>query len=193
MDAPKDPPGEVFAAVLAAARLGADWAWTALYRDLAPAVLRYLRARGVPDAEDVLGEVFVRVVRSIRTFEGTEEELRAWVFTIARNTMRDHFRKQSYRRHGRIEDAADAGTLPPDPETVEDVAIGRMEAAGVLAMVDELSDDQREVVLLRLVAGLPIGEVAEIIGKTPGAVKALQHRALRTLAHRIRRWPSEDA
>lgn len=72
--------GVNFPSVLDAARTGAEWAWTAIYRDLSPAVLRYLRARGAREPEDVLGEVFLQVVRSISHFSGEEHDFRAWVF-----------------------------------------------------------------------------------------------------------------
>ena len=62
--------GENFSGTLEAARTGADWAWAAIYRDLSPAVLGYLRARGAHEPEDVTGEVFVQVVRDLQRFNG---------------------------------------------------------------------------------------------------------------------------
>jgi len=72
---------EDYASVIQAALSGAEWAWTALYRDLAPRILRYLRAHGAREPEDVLGEVFVLIVRNLPRFEGGGREFRAWAFT----------------------------------------------------------------------------------------------------------------
>src|SRR5439155_1320271 len=74
-------------------RVGAGGAWRELYRETAPAVDRYLRARGVRDADDVVGDTFVNVVRSIDGFAGDETAFRAWVFAIARNRATDELRR----------------------------------------------------------------------------------------------------
>jgi RNA polymerase sigma-70 factor (ECF subfamily) len=74
------PFGESFQDLLEAARAGGEWAWTLIYRDLAPTVLGYLRAEGAHEPEDLLCEVFLHVVRGINTFEGDEDGFRSWVF-----------------------------------------------------------------------------------------------------------------
>ena len=79
--------GESFAGVLEAARVGAEWAWRALYADTAPDLLRYARASRAPDPEDVVGETFLRAVRGLGSFEGDERGFRAWLFTLARNRI----------------------------------------------------------------------------------------------------------
>ncbi len=81
--------GKSFDAVLDAARAGRGWAWEAIYRDLSPAVLGYLRARDVPEADDVGAEVFLHVVRGLPRFKGGEGEFRAWVFAITHNRLVD--------------------------------------------------------------------------------------------------------
>jgi RNA polymerase sigma-70 factor, ECF subfamily len=90
-------PGRPFASILAAARTGAEWAWAEIYADLAPSVLGYLRARGVAEPEDLTGEVFVQVVRSLPDFDGDREAFRAWAFTIAYHRLVDA-RRHSARR-----------------------------------------------------------------------------------------------
>lgn len=176
LHAPEEPLGEVFGSVLEAARAGADWAWTAIYRDLAPSVLRYLRARRVPDAEDVLGEVFVRVVRNIGSFEGTHEELRAWVFTIARNRLIDDSRRNARRGVDVVPDdvlvdrAADVD--------VEQEAMRSLADSEVRHVIERLTPDQRDVLLLRFFGRLTAAEVGRVLGKKTGAVKTLQVRAL---------------
>lgn len=137
---------------------------------LGPAVLGYLRAAGAADPDDVLGEVFVRVARRIRRFRGGDRELRSWVFTIARNCLADE-----YRRRGRQRRLHDRLTVPAPAATGEalDPAL-----VGALAL---LTPVQRQVVVLRFVADLPLADVARLAGTSEGAVKSLQHRALASL------------
>jgi RNA polymerase sigma factor (sigma-70 family) len=146
----------------------------AVYRELAPAVLGYLRSQRVRDPDDVLGEVFLQVARDLQRgrFKGDEVALRRWVFSIAHNRAMDAHRKRSRDRSDPSDDVVDARVVDPprdplDPDLVDALAT--------------LSADQREVVLLRFVADLPIEQVARVTGRTPGAVKALQHRAIENL------------
>ena len=146
----------------------------AAYRELAPAVLGYLRSQRVADPEDVLGEVFLHVARDIGRFSGDDAALRRWVFSIAHNRSMDAHRKAKRDRstleaeltEERIA-AADAPSEPLDPE--------------LIAALATLSDEQREVVVLRFVADLPLEAVAKMTKRTPGAVKAMQHRAMDNL------------
>lgn len=141
------------------------------YRTLAPAVLGYLRARGAPDPEDVLGEVFLQVSRDLDRFQGDATDLRRWVFTIAHNRMTDAFRRRS--RRPRIVDREPPVTAaPPDPAPVD---------AELVAALQQLGEDQREVVVLRFVADLSLEDVAAVTGRNVNAVKAMQHRALANL------------
>ena len=143
------------------------------YRELAPSVLGYLRARRAPDPEDVLGEVFLQVSRDLERFQGDASDLRRWVFTIAHNRMTDAFRRRS--RRPRIVDRRPATvsvTAPPAPDPVD---------GDLLVALAELGDDQREVVVLRFVADLSLEDVAAITGRSANAVKAMQHRALANL------------
>lgn len=177
------PIGENFATVLEAARTGADWAWGVLYRDLAPSVLGYLRGRGAHDPDDRCGEVFLQVVRDLGSFEGDEAAFRAWVFTIARNRLLDDRR----RRDRRPETLVPTGSL-----TAEQASEGTAEEAERAVTTEEirrliatLSPDQADVLLLRIVGGLTIEEVARAVGKRTGAVKALQRRGLRALERQL--------
>lgn len=171
--------------MLDAARRGDDAAWTHLYGDLAPVLLGYLRGRGAPDAEDLVGEVWIQVVRHIDTFEGDERGFRSWVFTIAHRRLID-VRRARLRRP---EDLSPAEDLEPSlpPTESEPEALATLGTEEVLALLDHLTDDQREVLLLRLVGGLRLGEVAEVTGRPRQAVKSLQKRGiehLRRLVHR---------
>lgn len=170
-------PGDAFGDVLVAARAGAEWAWKRIYDDLAPKVVGYLRGHGAGDPEDVAGEVFLQVVRALPTFSGGEREFRAWVFTIAHRRLVDDLR----RRRRRPVDSASAESVEHAAGpggTVSDDAELRMADAAVRAAIGELPADQRSVMLLRIIGDLTIEEIARALGKRPGAVKALQRRAL---------------
>ena len=150
----------------------------AVYRSLAPAVLGYLRSQGARDPEDLTGEVFVDVTRGLHRFVGDDEALRRWVFTIAHRRLVDDRRRRKVRRdHAhdepaeRVEpDAVDASTAL-DPELLRALA--------------ELTQLQREVVVLRFVADLPLNDVARIVRRPRTAVKALQARGLAHLESRL--------
>jgi len=175
--------GDDFAQVLTAARLGAEWAWTALYRDLAPSVRGYLGARGALEPDDLLGEVFLQLVRDLRRFDGDEREFRTWVFTVVHHRLLDDRR----RRARRPVEASPDEVLEAFSELgdVETEAIGGLTAARIRQLVGRLSPDQQDVLLLRLFGDLATGEVAAIVGKRPGAVKALLRRGLASLRREI--------
>jgi RNA polymerase sigma factor (sigma-70 family) len=168
--------GAGFPEVLRAAQLGAEWAWRALYKDLAPAVLGYLRLRGVAEPEDLTGEVFVQVVRGLAGFSGDEKQFRSWVFVVAHHRILDERRTRSRRP------AEPAGfeALESSGATgnVEDEAIDKLALAELRSVLDTLSGDQRDVLLLRIVGGLTLEETAAATGKRVGAVKALQRRGI---------------
>jgi RNA polymerase sigma factor (sigma-70 family) len=165
---------ESFPQILAAARTGAEWAWTSIYHDLASHVLGYLRANKADDAEDLTGEVFLQVVRDLGRFEGSEKEFRSWVFTIAHHRMLD-----SRRRHARRPLEPLVRVIAEEQGgDVEAEALAHLGAERVRSVIERLAPDQREVLLLRILGGLTVREVAEALGKTQGAVKALQRRGL---------------
>jgi RNA polymerase sigma factor (sigma-70 family) len=169
--------------VLVAARLGSEWAWASLYRELAPRVLAYLRARGAVEPEDVAGEVFLQAVRDIGRFEGDERAFRAWLLTIAHHRLLD----ASRHRARRPVDAAPDEVLHDRAATgdVEEDAFRELDMATVRALVGRLSPDQQSVLLLRIVGDLTVEEVARVVGKRRGAVKALQRRGLVALEQEL--------
>jgi RNA polymerase sigma-70 factor, ECF subfamily len=176
--------GEGFESALSAAKAGEEWAWTALYRHLSGPVQGYLRLRGAMDPEDLTSETFLQVAKGIRSFEGDEPAFRSWVFVIAHRRLIDERRKTSRR-------PAPAGTLEeaPDPDRfrggdVEDEAMAQLSSMQVEAALAPLTKDQKEVVLLRIVAGLSVSEAAEVMKKSEGAVRVLQHRAVAALRRR---------
>jgi RNA polymerase sigma factor (sigma-70 family) len=175
--------GESFAGVLEAARVGAEWAWRALYADTAPGLLRYARASRVPDPEDVVGETFLRAVHGVGSFEGDERGFRAWLFTLARNRIVDEHRKLVHRRTEPlpVEVLAEIGPHA-DAETE---AMRALAEDRVRSLLDRLTPDQRDVLLLRILGGLTIEEVATVVRKKQGAVKALQARGIAAIRDKI--------
>lgn len=170
--------GSRFDQVLSAATEGADWAWAELYRDLAPSLLSFLRSQRCPDAEDSLGETFVHLVRGLANFSGDEAAFRAWAFTIARSRVVDAWR--SARRRPSVPMADPASVA--DPTRVVDPADAQLlQRTAVEEVLDTLTADQRMVIVLRVVQQFSVQETAGIIGRSEGAVKLLQHRALTSL------------
>jgi RNA polymerase sigma-70 factor, ECF subfamily len=172
------PIGESFDVVLDAARTGAEWAITELYRDLQPAVVRYLRARAPGEHDDLASEVWLGVAGGLARFHGDEAAFRRYVFTLAHRRVVDHWRARARDPHARVPRGEDE--LTPD---AEDEAIENLTTSAALDLVrTHLPPDQADVVLLRVVAGLTADDVARIVGKRAGTVRVLQHRGLRRLA-----------
>jgi RNA polymerase sigma-70 factor (ECF subfamily) len=175
--------GSAFQETLGAARVGAEWAWTEIYRDLAPAVLGYLRSRGADDPEDLLAEVFLQAVKGLPRFSGDERDFRTWVLAIAHRRMVD-----SYRRKTRLlESSGSLGEVLARAEAgdVEHDGLTRIEAERAIGLIRQLVPAQQEVILLRLIADLTIEEIARVLGKRQGAVKALQRRGLAALRKKL--------
>ncbi len=172
---------DAFQSVLAAAKAGAGWAWERIYGDLYASVLGYLRARAAPDPEDVASETFLQVARNIADFEGSEASFRSWVFVIAHRRLLDA--RRAAARKGE--------TVPLAPEL--DTTGGNAEEEALADVIDPdleealkaLTDDQRNVIALRVIAGLSLEEAAQVMGKKVGAVKALQRRALEALRRKL--------
>jgi RNA polymerase sigma-70 factor (ECF subfamily) len=173
-------------ALIEAARGGSVAAFERLYRALAAQVVSYLRWHRVSDPDGLTNDVFAQVHRKLQTFEGDEQGFRSWVFTIAHHRMIDD-RRRSQRQpvvagDVAVEDHRSMGD-------VEDDAFAVMGSDRVRELLAVLSPDQRSVVLLRVVADLSVEEVAGILGKREGAIKALQHRAMAALRRHLARQP----
>ena len=180
--------GESFPSVLAAARTGAPWAFERLWQALAPSVVGYLRLQGALEADDVTSEVFLSVFTGLESFEGDEDRFRSWVFTIAHRRLVD-----DWRRRGRRPALADGGGPNEQRQAesaggdVEDEALRRLSEQRVRRLCDLLAPDQRDVLLLRMVAGMSLDQTAEALEKTTIAVKALQHRGVAALRRHLER------
>ncbi|SFE12062.1 RNA polymerase sigma factor [Blastococcus tunisiensis] len=174
--------GLPFDDVLAAAQAGAPWAFEALYRDLSPAVTGYLRLHGAVEPDDLASETFLGVFTGLGGFRGDEDALRAWVFTIAHRRLVDDWRRRSRRPRTADDDAALDRHVGGD---VEDDAFLQLGAQGVHRLCALLPDDQRTVVLLRVLGDLTVEQVGQVIGRSVASVKALQRRGLRALREEL--------
>ena len=169
-----------FTSLLTAAQAGGEWAYERLYRSLAPAVAGYLRVQGSADPDDLTSEVFERAFSSVGRFSGGEAHFRSWVFTIAHHRLTDE-RRRAARRPVRTD-----GEVPDLPAgDVEDEAVRRLATERVHRLCEGLAPDQRDVLLLRMLACLTVEEIAQALGKTPGAVKALQRRGLAAIRRQM--------
>jgi RNA polymerase sigma-70 factor, ECF subfamily len=168
-----------FQGILDAARLGEEWAVAAIWRDVHPRLLRYLQV-AIPGcgAEDVASDVWLEVAAGLGRFAGDRQAFLRWTFTICRRRVIDAGRRHLRRR-----------TDPVAPQALESAASqvdggldARLALDAALAHLSRLPRDQAEVILLRVVVGLDVGSVGEILGKRPGTVRVLQHRGLDRLA-----------
>jgi RNA polymerase sigma factor (sigma-70 family) len=170
-----------------AARLGAEWAWTSIYRGFSPGILGFMRAKGAPDPEGLTGEVFLQVVRDLRRFSGATADFKAWIFTIARNRFLDD-RRAASRRPSTPQPDEVMEALGPVGD-VEEEALRSLGTERVKELLTRLSADQQDVLLLRIVADMSLKEVAGVLDKREGAVKALQLRGLERLRKEISTSP----
>lgn len=176
--------GDRFPSVLRAARDGAPWAFECLYTDLAPVVAGYLRMQGAAEPDDLASEVFLGVFTGLGSFAGSEQQFRSWVFTIAHRRLIDERRRVARRRWRPTGNLAAFDQPGGDVETDALNVLGNQRVADWFA---GLSPDQREVLVLRILGDLTVDEVAGIVGKSAGAVKALQRRGLSSLRHQVYR------
>lgn len=168
-----------FAGVLRAAQANTGWAFTRLYESLAPAVTAYVRTQGVRDADDVVNEVFLAAFTRLGSFRGHEAQFRSWVFTIAHHRIVDSRRAAACRPQLEPLDRVRHGLA--EVRSVEDDALSWVGLGHLRPVLERLTTDQREVLILRVVADLSVEDVAQMMGKQPGAVRALQHRAVNAL------------
>jgi len=177
--------GQNFPGVIEAARVGAEWAVTALYRDLSGPVLRYLTSQAPREAEDLASEAWLDVARGLHRFQGDEPEFRRFVFAIARRRLIDHHRRTHRRRTDPVPAELVEQHLPTGD--VEAEAMNRFSEQEAVALVARLPRPQAEVVLLRVLGGFSAEEVARLTGRRPGTIRVLQHRALARLARELSR------
>lgn len=173
--------GESFESVLLAAQAGDEWAFSRLYHDMNPRLLRYFGSRAPQEAEDLSIETWLGAARRISEFRGDHHQFRAWMFVIAHGRLVQHWRDA--HRRSLVEDASADLSNVADPDNVETgVLDGLTGLEATREIVKALSFDQAEVILLRVLGGFSVDEVARICGKRAGTVRVLQHKALRRLS-----------
>jgi RNA polymerase sigma-70 factor, ECF subfamily len=167
-----------FRGSLRAAKRGDQDAFALLWKQFQPALLRYLKVKASPAAEDLAADTWLRVLRALPDFEGDEAGFRAWLFTTARNRLTDWYRGSARRmdfiEHSRLD-------LLPASSDVESDADENSATHAALDLISHLPADQSEAVMLRIVAVLDVATVANIMGRSSGSVRVLCHRGLRRL------------
>jgi RNA polymerase sigma-70 factor (ECF subfamily) len=174
--------GEDFAADLAAARAGDEAAFARIWRRTQPALLRFLRVRDPALADDVAAEAWVTAIDRLSDFEGDEAGFRAWMTTIARRRLIDHHRRTTRRPERLTDSDVELEHSAPASADTADVADERASTERALRLIAQLPPDVAEMVALRVIVGLDVAQVAEIVGRKPGAVRVAVHRGLRKLA-----------
>lgn len=166
---------ERFPELLRAAQRGDGAALSALWSGLSGQVASFVRGRGGRDVDEITNDVFLAAFTGLSEFQGDLPGFRALLFTIARRRVIDESRRRTRRLDARawspVEDERAAGST-------EDLVLVRESDRLLVQRLDVLTPDQRDVVLLRLIADLSIDEVARVLGKSTGTVKSLQRRGL---------------
>jgi RNA polymerase sigma-70 factor (ECF subfamily) len=159
-------------------------------------VARYIQFKvgDLQTVEDLSGEVFVRILEGLRRGQSWQDSPQGWVMGIARHVVADHYRKRE-----RMAEVQLSESLPSARESdPSQQAIAKEQKLRLMEAIQQLGDEQRDVILMRFIEGLDIQGVAKAINKTPGAVKALQYRAVRVLAELMQdfslesTWGAED-
>ena len=176
--------GERFEPCLERAQHGDADGFAELWRDAHPMLLRYLTVSSGAEAEDLASQTWLRVLGSLPSFEGNEPQFRRWLVTIARNLAVDGARAAGRRPELLVAELADSqSVVAPDAGNEAD---DRMSTRAAIALVARLPAAPAEMVMLRVVMGLEVADVAAVVGKSPGAVRVAVHRGLRALQELLR-------
>ncbi len=176
-----EPTSQDFARILASAKEGSQDAFGILYSSLHARILAFCRVHVGQDAPDCASETWISIAKSISNFQGTESDFRSWAITIAHRRCVDWIRRSPSYEIDRLDlDSFEDLGIGSDPQRIVESEFAATDLLAKIAKV--LPDDQRDVVYLRVVAGLDSQETAEVLGKRSGAVRMLLHRALKTLA-----------
>jgi RNA polymerase sigma-70 factor (ECF subfamily) len=168
------------------AKQGDSEAVGALYEQFRLGIFRYLyyRSGDTHAADDLTSEVFLRMIRALPGFRLQETAFQAWLYQIARNVLNDHYRQARSRNHVQLEENLMEGT-----ETIRSRPVERaLNSVTLQRALDRLSVEQRDVIVMRFVSGMPIGEVAQALNRSEDAVKGLQRRALASLRDVLTDW-----
>ncbi|GAB7041858.1 hypothetical protein JCM9533A_57080 [Catenuloplanes niger JCM 9533] len=181
---PSDAAAEVWALV-ERAQAGESAAFGLIYDRYVDTVFRfiYFRVGNRQLAEDLTSDTFLRALKRIGSFTWQGRDLGAWLVTIARNLVADHFKSGRYRLEVTTGDVLDADREDRGPEgSPEAAVVDHITNVALLTAVKQLNPEQQECIVLRFLQGFSVAETAQAMGKNEGAIKALQYRAVRTLA-----------
>ncbi|MFY1674984.1 ECF subfamily RNA polymerase sigma factor, BldN family [Plantactinospora sp. WMMB334] len=181
---PSDPGREVWALV-ERAQAGEAEAFGLIYDRYVDTVFRfvYFRVGNRQLAEDLTSDTFLRALKRIGSFTWQGRDLGAWLVTIARNLVADHFKSGRYRLEVTTGDVLDADREDRGPEgSPEAAVVEHITNVALLTAVKQLNPEQQECIVLRFLQGFSVAETAQAMGKNEGAIKALQYRAVRALA-----------
>ena len=181
---PSDPATEVWELV-ERAQAGETEAFGQIYDRYVDTVFRfiYFRVGNRQLAEDLTSDTFLRALKRIGSFTWQGRDLGAWLVTIARNLVADHFKSGRYRLEVTTGDVLDADREDRGPEgSPETAVVNHITNVALLSAVKQLNPEQQECIVLRFLQGFSVAETAQAMGKNEGAIKALQYRAVRALA-----------
>jgi RNA polymerase sigma-70 factor (ECF subfamily) len=181
---PSDAAAEVWALV-ERAQAGDAAAFGLIYDRYVDTVFRfvYFRVGNRQLAEDLTSDTFLRALKRIGSFTWQGRDLGAWLVTIARNLVADHFKSGRYRLEVTTGDVLDADREDRGPEgSPEAAVVDHITNVALLTAVKQLNPEQQECIVLRFLQGFSVAETAQTMGKNEGAIKALQYRAVRALA-----------
>jgi RNA polymerase sigma-70 factor, ECF subfamily len=166
--------------VFESARSGDQRAISLLFRALNPPLTHYVRRHAPDAADDLVSDTWMAAAEAFPRFDGDVEGFRAWLFTVARRRIADHYRRSARRPQLVVLCEDDDRASPHD--TAQSALDALSTDAAIDALIRHLPADQAEAVFLRVVAGLSVERVAEVMGRSTGSVRVLQHRALKKLA-----------
>jgi RNA polymerase sigma-70 factor, ECF subfamily len=175
--------GVEFADVLRAAAAGDRAAFARLWASAQPGLVRYLRVVCGADADDIASETWMKAMRGLGRFEGDEPSFRGWLAVIARNHLAD-VRRHAARRPEQLLAEVDEQVAGPTRDSAE-LALEQLSTEDALRLVASLPPATAEMVALRVIVGLDVAQVAEIVNRKPGAVRVAVHRGLRSLAAQL--------
>jgi RNA polymerase sigma-70 factor (ECF subfamily) len=174
---------EQFQSVLTAAVDGSEWAWSELYHAYAGRVRGYLRSRGATEPDDLVGDVFLQLARNLSGFTGDEAAFRSWLFMVAHHRLIDE-RRRNGRRPVDLVDEPSRLEQPADVDVAGEV-VATVTGDELYELLGELTEDQRTVLVMRMIGGLTLAETAEALGRQLGAVTQLQRRGLAGLRRQM--------
>jgi RNA polymerase sigma-70 factor (ECF subfamily) len=174
------------------AQQGDARAFGRLYDAYFERIFGFVRARvsDVEDARDLTATVFMRAWEALPSYDCRGVPFAAWLFRIARNAIIDEYRRTAREPQWVREDDAQ---VVADPASLDETIVARCDAEAVRRALQMLTDEQAAVVVLRFLWDMPIAEVAKALDKSEGAVKAMQHRAMRMLAKHLTEQADDEA